>query len=623
LRRLRLLLCLQNMSFLKKNILWAAPKIWPFLFLSFFTLLNAGAQTRPAQQPVDTSKRLQIETAEVIENFERNGRPMQKLSGKVRLRRDNLIFCDTAILDGNDAILKGSVIMEQNDTIRIFGDSAHYYGLTKQSDLWGDVVLVNGRQQLFTDQLHYDVANKIATYNNGATMTNGNTQLTSRQGYYYVQDKEMFFKGDVVVTDPEFTLRSDTMSYNTETQLVSFLAPTLISQRGSKIYTESGFYDVENNYAEFDKNPQYERESQRGKARKMRYDGLTKEYVLEGDAFITEPNKDVRADVIRYNTETEKALLVGNAFYKDSAQEVTGAEIRYDSKNKTYQLTGRGRVVDDTNIIEADVLDFNDVLGNGFAEGNVVWSDTVADYGILAHRLDYNKQTEYINAYGGFGDATRPMMTSLVDNDTLFLSADTLTSFKPDSASDARLLLAHRDVRIFKSDLQASCDSLTFNSVDSIFWFYKIQNQPIIWSDTSQFSADTIRLSLRGNKMDKLWLVQNSLVINSADEQFYNQIQGKNTTAFFREDEVREMLVEGNARAIYYALDDKNAYIGVNETQSSEMRIYFGNNKVEGIKFYGEPAGKFIPMKQASHTKLEGFFWEKGRRPISVEDLKK
>ncbi|MCC6410559.1 MAG: hypothetical protein IT270_02800 [Saprospiraceae bacterium] len=612
---------------MKKITFWAAPKqrlfFWPMLFLIMCSAANAGAQTRPAAAKADTSKRLEIEAAEVIENFQRGDRTLQKLSGKVRLRQENtLVFCDTAILDENNAILKGSVVIEQGDSLRIFGDSAHYYGLTKQSDLWGDVVLVNGKQELYTDRMHYDLGQKVATYHNGATMSNGKSQLKSRHGYYYVNEKQVFFKGDVVVTDPDFTLRSDTMSYDTETQLVHFLAPTLISQRGSKIYTEGGFYDVENNFAEFDKNPQYEREGQLGRARKMRYDGLTKEYVLEGDATITEPNKDVRADVIRYNTDTEMAVLVGNAYYKDSTQEVTGAEIRYDSRNKTYQLSGRGKVVDKTNIIEADVLDFNDELGNGFAEGDVIWNDTVADYGIRARRLDYNKKTEFINAYGGFGGATRPMMVSLVDNDTLYLSADTLTSFKPDSATDARLLLAHRDVRIFKSDLQASCDSLTFNSVDSIFWFYKIDRQPLIWSDTSQFSGDTIRLALRGNKLDKLWLVQNSLVINSSDEQFFNQIQGKNTTAFFREDEVREMFVEGNARAIYYALDDKNAYVGVNESQSSEMRIYFGNNKVEGIKFYGEPAGKFIPMKQAKHTKVEGFFWEKGRRPRSVMDLK-
>jgi hypothetical protein len=203
------------------------------------------------------------------------------------------------------------------------------------------------------------------------------------------------------------------------------------------------------------------------------------------------------------------------------------------------------------------------------------------------------------------------------------MSADTLTSFKPDSASDVRQLFAHRDVRIFKSDLQASCDSLTFSSADSIFWFYKLKNLPVIWSDTSQFSGDTIKMLLKDKKLDRLYLRQNSLVINSEDGVLFNQIKGRNTTAFFKEDEVREMLVEGNAQAVYYALDDKKAYIGLNETSCSEMRLYFGDNQVESIKFYQQPAGKFIPMKQAGKDpkKLEGFFWDKVRRPRGVGDL--
>jgi hypothetical protein len=186
-----------------------------------------------------------------------------------------------------------------------------------------------------------------------------------------------------------------------------------------------------------------------------------------------------------------------------------------------------------------------------------------------------------------------------------------------------RLLLAHRNVRIFKSDLQAVCDSLKFSSGDSIFWFYKIKDLPIIWSDTSQFSGDTIRMLLKNKQLDRIWLRQNSLVINSEDGKFFNQIKGRNTTAFFRDEEVREMLVEGNAEALYYALDDQRAYIGLNQSACSEMRLFFGDNKVESIKFYQEPTGKFIPMKSAggSSKKLDGFFWERERRPRSKYGL--
>lgn len=614
-------------SFFSRKLKFSA--LFPLLFFPFFLFSQTTpppVDHSPAAARQDTQK-LKIETALLVEYFVRGERTIQKLSGNVRMRQENtVVFCDTATLDQDFAVLKGGVVIEQGDSVKVFADSAHYRADTRISDLFGDVVLVKGQQELFTQRLRYDMANKIAQYHTGATMTNGQSQLTSTHGYYYVDQNEVYFKGDVLVTDPDFTMRTDTMAFNTETQMVRFVAPTLISQRNGKMYTEGGFYDIENDFAEFDLNPQYEKEGQLGRARKMRYIGTSKEYVLEGDAYIEEENRQTKADVIRYNTENEDITLIGNTFYKDSTREITGAEMHYNSQTKRYMLTGRGRVIDPPNIIEADSLDFIDQLGSGVALGNVIWTDTASDFTILAWRMDYNKSTEYLNAFGGAGAAGasgRPLMKSLIDRDTLYLAADTLTSFKPDTATDERLLLAHLDVRIFKSDMQAVCDSMSFSSADSIFRFFKLKNLPLIWSDTSQFSADTIRMLLKDKKLDRIWLRQNALVINSEDEKLFNQIKGRNNTAIFRDNEVREMLVEGNAQAVYYALDDRRAYIGVNETECSEMRLFFGDNKVTGIKFYQQPAGKFIPMKKAGKDskKLEGFFWEKERRPGRVGDL--
>ncbi len=590
-------------------------------------LLYSGYVAAQQTSAQDTTSKLKVESSETAEGFFKKGREIRKLSGNVRLRQENiLIYCDTAIIDLDDAVLKGNVIIQEGDSVKVFADSALYFGATRQSDLFGKVVLEKGEQQLFTKKLHYDVANKIATYNSGATLTNGKSQLSSKRGHYYVNEDQIYFKGNVLITDPEFTVRTDTMLFNTETKIATFVAPTLISEKETKIYCEGGFYDIENRFAEFDVNPQYEKKDQRGRAKKMTWQGITNEYILQDSAYIEEKTRLVKGDVIRYNADTEVAILVGNAYYKDSTQEITGEKVRYDSRNKFYQLLGRGRVSDPPNIIEADSLDFNDLLGNGFAQGSVYWRDTSSNLSVLSHRLDYNKQTEYVYAYGGFGErgaGGRPMLKTLVNNDTLYMASDTLISFKPDSSSDIRKILSFNDVRIFKSDMQGVADSLSFSTMDSVFWFYKIAQLPLIWSDTSQFSGDTIKMSLKNNKLDKIWLRQNAFVINSEDGVFFNQIKGKYTTAYFRENEVREMLVDRNAQAVYYALDEKKAYIGVNETECSEMRLYFGNNQVNSIKFYAEPKGTFTPIKKVGKDakKLEGFFWETKRRPRSIADI--
>ncbi len=600
------------------------------LALVFAGLLcsKIGAQNGVSPEQ-DTTGKLKVESSLTGEGFIKDGRELRKLSGNVRLRQENtLIFCDTAIIDQDDAVLKGNVVIEQTDTAKIFADSALYYGNIRQADLFGKVVLINGEQQLFTKKMRYDLAKKIATYHNGARLNQGKSQLVSKHGYYYVAEKEVYFKGDVVGTNPDFTLRTDTMTFNTEAQLARFVAPTIISQRDGKVYCEGGFYDIAQKFAEFDVNPQYERKGQRGRSERMKYNGVTKAYILQGNAYIEEPaaKREVRSDMIWYNTETEQALLTGNATYKDSAQDISGERIFYDKTNQRYQLRGRGRVSDPPNIIEGDSLDFNQILGNGVAQGNVIWRDTSNNMTLEAYRIDYNKNTKYVHAWGGFGEKGprgRPLLKSLVDRDTLFLASDTLVSYLPDTSKTDRLLLAYRDVRIFKKDLQAVADSVSFDTADSTFRFYQIKNTPLLWSDTSQFSGDTIWLSLRNQKPDRLWLRQNSLIVNSSDGQFFNQIKGRNCTTRFEDAKAREMFVEGNAEAVYYALDDQEAYIGVNETQCAEMRLFFNNNQVESIRFYTEPKGKFIPIKEVGNSgkKLKGFFWEKSRRPRRLADL--
>ena len=214
----------------------------------------------------------------------------------------------------------------------------------------------------------------------------------------------------------------------------------------------------------------------------------------------------------------------------------------------------------------------------------------------------------------------RPLLTTLMDDDTLFLSADTLISFLQNPEDSVRTLLANKNVKIFKTDLQAICDSLIYSEADSIFKFYK---QPIIWSDTSQFTADTINIQMADEKIDRIYMIKNAFMINSPDEENFNQIKGKDITAYFENDDVRRMNIVGNAESVYWARDDDDAYIGANKVLCSSMLMYFGNNEVEDIRFYNKPDGNFTPMGQVkkSEIQLAGFKWVKEERPVSLESI--
>jgi hypothetical protein len=114
------------------------------------------------------------------------------------------------------------------------------------------------------------------------------------------------------------------------------------------------------------------------------------------------------------------------------------------------------------------------------------------------------------------------------------------------------------------------------------------------------------------------------MVISSTDLLFFNQIAGKKINANFLDGSVKKMHVNGNAKSIYYMLDDVDAYIGVNETEASFMIFEFEKNKIEHVRSYTEPKSIIKPMMNTDHEllKLKGFKWEIDLRPLNVESLK-
>jgi lipopolysaccharide export system protein LptA len=574
---------------------------------------------QPPQAPqTPDSAQVQILNSRTAEFILYKNETVRKLKGNVKLQqKDAILYCDSCILDNqNNVYARGNVVIEQGDSVKIWADSARYFGFIRNADLFGDVILENNSKKLFTEKMHYDFNTKIATYNTKASLVDESTQLqlTSRRGQFNTQTNEAFFKDQVLVVDKSFDLKTDTLRFNTKTNTAFFLAPTLIYMRDTaQFYTEEGFYDLTSDLAEFTKTPQYKKRDQVATSDTMYYNGKTKEITLQGNAFSRDRIRNATANRILYNRETEKSELQGNAYYKDDKQEVKSDTVLVNGKTKTYSTRGRSNIVNGNQILQADFVDFIDSMG--IAKGKVVWRDTSSKTTISCENMAYDQRTDYIKATG-----KRPVLTSLIDNDTLWLRADTIISFKPNIKDSARTLLAYFKVRIYKSNFQSLCDSLSFSESDSTFRLFK---NPIVWQDTSQMTADTMRIILKDKKIERVFMKQNALIINSKDELYYNQIKGRQITAFFEGDDIRRMFTEGNAESIYYALDNANAYINANKVDCSEMMIYFGNNKVDKIKFFTQPQAKALPMKTTNHDeiKLKGFRWDIKLRPKSLKDL--
>lgn len=183
-----------------------------------------------------------------------------------------------------------------------------------------------------------------------------------------------------------------------------------------------------------------------------------------------------------------------------------------------------------------------------------------------------------------------------------------------------KIILVYPKVRIFGEDLQGVCDSLSFNTLDSMFHFY---TDPVLWSDTTQFHGDTIRMLVKEKKLHSMDILNNGMIISTPNQVYYDQIKGKLINAWLVEGAIDNVLITGNAETIYYVTDESGAYNGANKKQCSKMRMTFLEKKLDNIRFYDKPEGTYFPMSKAdpSAMKLEGFTWKWDLKPKDIPSL--
>ncbi|MBK8672496.1 MAG: hypothetical protein IPN93_05755 [Bacteroidetes bacterium] len=94
-----------------------------------------------------------------------------------------------------------------------------------------------------------------------------------------------------------------------------------------------------------------------------------------------------------------------------------------------------------------------------------------------------------------------------------------------------RILYAYHHVKVLKGRISAICDSLYFSYQDSII---KLYQNPVVWIDTTQFSADSILIYTKNDEIDFVYLDGKCLIVNQSGPGYYNQVKGRNIQGFLK-----------------------------------------------------------------------------------------
>lgn len=424
--------------------------------------------------------------------------------------------------------------------------------------------------------LLFQAYNRVLAYGHVEIWQGDTMQITSDALRYEGNADRATLTGNVKLRQQDLTLTTNALTYNMATKQAQYFEGATIQNDSTTLSSIIGHYFADTKVAFFKKVVRLVNERYTLVSDTLEYHTEPKVAYFHGPTTITSEENIIYCEGGWYDTEQERAKFTTNAWLENPPQRLAADTIFYE-RDKGY----------------------------GRARQNIVFQDTAQSV------LLYSDAAEYYESQNTVHATDDPTVVYIIDEDSLFIKADTLRSTEDSIRS---YLLAYPNVEILKTDLQGHCDSLVYDRSDSVLTLY---HDPVMWSDSNQFTADTIYIFYQSKGIDKVALRQNSFMASFKDSLVYDQIKGREIDGFFKADSLRRLEVNGNGEAIYYAQDDSLAYLGVNKVQSSRIRIHIKANSVDKINFMGAPDAKLDPIQQIDPANfiLEGFAWYGHLRP--------
>ncbi len=208
----------------------------------------------------------------------------------------------------------------------------------------------------------------------------------------------------------------------------------------------------------------------------------------------------------------------------------------------------------------------------------------------------------------------------LTDTAAMAVPADSIDSLAAPRDSIYRLLKGFRNVKIYRSDFQTVCDSMTAISTDSTIHLYI---DPVLWNENNQITSDVMDIFTENQQLTRAEFIGSPMMVSQLDTTHYNQVAGKTMTAYFFNNQIYRNDVNGNAQTIYYMQDGEPVEITMmGVIESGEISFFIEDKQVVQITYRGDPVYNFYPMDKIPPTqdiRLKGFKWEGARRPTQAE----
>ena len=455
----------------------------------------------------------------------------------------------------------------------------------------GNVAFLHKGARLTCDSaLYYQQTNSFEAFGH-VRMKQGDTlTLTSEYAYYDGNDEMCEVRRNVILTHRKMKLYCDSLNYDRMYSIGYFFEGGKLIDGDTRLTSDWGQYSSADRQAVFYYNVK-----------------------LKNSNSLTE------GDTLYYDTKTSKAHVVGPSKITMKDDVIITEDGYYDSHADKTELFSRSTVQRrDGKTITADSLYHNSKTGISEGFSNVIFNDT-------ANKSRFTGDYVYYDENTGCGYATRKAVAmDYSHGDTLYAHGDTmrLVTYNHDTDSAYRKVFAYPHVRVYRTDVQAVCDSMVMNSLDSVLTMYK---DPILWSDGRQILGEEIRAYMADSTIRFAHVIGQALSVEMLpDTVHYNQVSSKEMKSWFEEGKLRLNQAQGNVKTVYYATDNADStLIGLNYLETDTLKMFMSpTRRLERI-WACKHSGTMYPISQIppEKYKLPEFVWFDYVRPLSKDDI--
>jgi lipopolysaccharide export system protein LptA len=518
---------------------------------------------------------------------------IRTLAGNAKVSQGKTILSGDSIAINsrtNIAEVFGHVHINDADTVNTYAEYLRYVGKERIAYLKRNVRLSDGKASLVTNDLVYNVATGIATYTGGGKVINGSSELTSSEAIYYSDTKDVYFKKAVRLIDPKYDIKADSLKYNTNFKVATLISPTLVKTKDGKVIrSKNGTYNLQTGEAQF-----FDR------------------------TLISDKTSSAIANEMFFDEKTGVSILRGNAKFVDSVNKmiVVGGYIEANRKTNSFFATTKPVVIlvkeKDSTYITADTL-FSGLRMYDESFKKVITKKETLKRTVVIKDTS-NKIIKDSSIATQNSDTTKNYYTKV----------DTINNkqiFNKTPKDSIRYILGYSHVRIYNDSSQAVCDSMYYSTEDSVFRMFK---SPVVWKEKNQITGDTMYLFTEKQQPKRVYVFNNSLVINQQNPAMYNQAGGRTLNAYFNEGKIQYARLKGSpAETVFYPQNEDSSYAGMNICSGDVADVYFEKEEIKKIKFINNVNGTMFPVDQMPSDKkyLKNFSWQEKRRPKNKLEL--